>query len=80
MGPIAYIIKARVTPLRDLGSAMSPFNGFQFIQGLETLPLRMRAHSENGAAVAEFFQATVRSEKLFIQALWMENHGDERMQ
>ena len=54
MGPIAYIIKARVTLLRDLGAAMSPFNGFQFIQGLETLPLRMRAHSENGAAVAEF--------------------------
>ena len=54
MGPIAYIIKARVTLLRDLGSAMSPFNGFQFIQGSETLPLRMRAHSENGAAVAEF--------------------------
>ncbi len=54
MGPIAYIIKARVTLLRDLGSAMSPFNGFQFIQGLETLPLRIRAHSENAAKVAEY--------------------------
>ena len=54
MGPIAYIIKARVTLLRDLGSAMSPFNGFQFIQGLETLPLRIRAHSENAATVAEY--------------------------
>ena len=46
MGPVAYIIKARVTLLRDLGSAMSPFNAFQFIQGMETLPLRMRAHCE----------------------------------
>ena len=54
MGPIAYIIKARVTLLRDLGSAMSPFNAFQFIQGMETLPLRMRAHCENGTAVAEY--------------------------
>ncbi len=54
MGPVAFIIKARVTLLRDLGSAMSPFNAFQFIQGMETLPLRMRAHCENGTAVAEY--------------------------
>ena len=44
LGPIAYILKARVTLLRDLGAAMSPFNAFLFIQGLETLPLRMREH------------------------------------
>ena len=43
LGPIAYILKARVTLLRDIGGAMSPFNAFQFIQGLETLPLRIRA-------------------------------------
>ncbi|MGB0682900.1 MAG: O-acetylhomoserine aminocarboxypropyltransferase/cysteine synthase family protein [Magnetovibrionaceae bacterium] len=54
LGPIAYIIRMRVTLLRDLGTAMSPFNAFQFIQGLETLPLRMRAHCENAAKVAEF--------------------------
>jgi O-acetylhomoserine (thiol)-lyase len=54
LGPIAYIIKARVTLLRDLGSCMSPFNAFQFIQGLETLPLRMREHCRNASAVAEF--------------------------
>jgi O-acetylhomoserine (thiol)-lyase len=54
LGPIAYIIKARVTLLRDLGSSMSPFNAFQFIQGLETLPLRMREHCRNAIAVAEF--------------------------
>jgi O-acetylhomoserine (thiol)-lyase len=54
LGPIAYILKARTTLLRDLGSAASPFNAFQTIQGLETLPLRIRRHSENAAAVAEF--------------------------
>ena len=54
LGPIAYIIKARVTLLRDLGAALSPFNAFQLIQGLETLPLRIREHSRNAAAVAEY--------------------------
>ncbi|MDW3207511.1 MAG: PLP-dependent transferase [Alphaproteobacteria bacterium] len=54
LGPIAYIIKARVTLLRDLGAALSPFNAFQIIQGLETLPLRIREHSRNAAAVADF--------------------------
>jgi O-acetylhomoserine (thiol)-lyase len=54
LGPIAYIIKARVTLLRDIGAPMSPFNAFMFIQGLETLPLRMRAHCENAAAVAKY--------------------------
>jgi O-acetylhomoserine (thiol)-lyase len=56
LGPIAYIIKARVTLLRDLGSAMSPFNAFQFLQGLETLPLRIREHCRNAAKVAEFLE------------------------
>ena len=54
MGPVAYIIKARVTLLRDLGAAMSPFNAFQTIQGMETLPLRMRAHCENTDSVAAY--------------------------
>ncbi|WP_085902253.1 O-acetylhomoserine aminocarboxypropyltransferase/cysteine synthase family protein [Kiloniella majae] len=54
LGPIAYIIRARVVLLRDLGSAMSPMNAFQFIQGMETLPLRMREHCKNATAVAEF--------------------------
>jgi O-acetylhomoserine (thiol)-lyase len=56
LGPIAYILKARVTLQRDLGMSMSPFNAFQFIQGLETLPLRMREHSKNAEAVAHFLQ------------------------
>jgi O-acetylhomoserine (thiol)-lyase len=54
LGPIAYILKARVTLLRDIGTALSPFNAFQFIQGLETLPLRIRAHSANTQAVVDY--------------------------
>jgi len=54
LGPIAYILKARVTLLRDIGAAMSPFNAFQFIQGLETLPLRIKAQTANAQAVADF--------------------------
>ncbi len=54
LGPIAYAIRARVVLLRDLGQAMSPFNAFLFLQGLETLPLRMREHCRNAAAVADF--------------------------
>lgn len=52
-GNIAYIIKARVHLLRDLGPALSPFNAFIFLQGLETLPLRIRKHSENALKVAQ---------------------------
>jgi len=50
----AYIVKARVQLLRDLGPALSPFNAFLILQGLETLPLRMRRHCENAQNVAEF--------------------------
>jgi O-acetylhomoserine (thiol)-lyase len=54
LGPIAYIIKARVTLQRDLGYSMSPFNAFMFLQGLETLPLRMREHCRNAQSVADW--------------------------
>jgi O-acetylhomoserine (thiol)-lyase len=54
LGPIAYIIKARTTLLRDIGSALSPFNAFQIIQGLETLPLRIERHVQNAQSVADF--------------------------
>jgi O-acetylhomoserine (thiol)-lyase len=56
LGPVAYIVKARTTLQRDLGMSMSPFNAFQFIQGLETLPLRMREHCRNGAIIAEYLK------------------------
>lgn len=52
-GNLAYIIKTRVQLLRDLGPALSPFNSFLFLQGLETLHLRMERHSQNAAKVAE---------------------------
>ncbi|MBV8819650.1 MAG: O-acetylhomoserine aminocarboxypropyltransferase/cysteine synthase [Acidobacteriaceae bacterium] len=55
-GDFAYIMKARVEGLRDLGPALSPFNSFLFLQGLETLKLRMQCHCENALAVAEFLQ------------------------
>ena len=54
LGPIAYILKMRVTMLRDVGAAMSPFNAWLFIQGMETMALRMREHSRNARAVADF--------------------------
>ncbi|MBF0522012.1 MAG: homocysteine synthase [Candidatus Omnitrophica bacterium] len=56
LGNIAYIIKARVTLLRDLGAAVSPFNSFLFLQGLETLHLRMPRHCENALAVARYLK------------------------
>ncbi len=55
-GNLAYIIKARVQLLRDIGPALSPFNSFLFLQGLETLPLRMERHSENALKVAQFLE------------------------
>jgi O-acetylhomoserine (thiol)-lyase len=56
LGNIAYIVKARVTLLRDLGAALSPFNSFLLLQGLETLHLRIVRHSENALGVARFLE------------------------
>ncbi len=56
LGNLAYIIKARVILLRDLGPALSPFNSFLFLQGLETIHLRLPRHSENALAAAEYLQ------------------------
>jgi len=55
-GNLAYIIKARVTLLRDIGPCVSPFNSFLFLQGLETLHLRMPRHCENALAVAKHLE------------------------
>ncbi|WP_421617243.1 homocysteine synthase [Brevibacillus sp. TJ4] len=54
VGPLAYIIKARVQLQRDIGAAVAPFNSFLFLQGLETLHLRIERHSENALAVARY--------------------------
>lgn len=56
VGPLAYIIKARVQLLRDTGAAISPFNAFLLLQGLETLHLRMERHSENTLKIARYLQ------------------------
>ncbi|HJZ47528.1 MAG TPA: O-acetylhomoserine aminocarboxypropyltransferase/cysteine synthase [Roseiflexaceae bacterium] len=56
LGPLAYIIKARVQFLRDIGAALSPFNAFLFLQGIETLGLRMERHSQNALAVARYLK------------------------
>lgn len=56
VGPLAYIIKARVTLLRDTGAALSPFNAFLFLQGLETLSLRVERHISNTKKVVDFLQ------------------------
>ena len=61
-GPAAFIIKLRVQLLRDLGPALSPFNSFLFLQGLETLPLRIQRHSENALAVAQWLAKDPRVE------------------
>ncbi len=56
LGPAAYIGRARVVPLRNMGAAISPFNSFLILQGIETLPLRMDRTCENAVAVAEYLQ------------------------
>jgi O-acetylhomoserine (thiol)-lyase len=56
-GPIAYIIKCRVDGLRDFGPCISPFNSFLFLQGIETLAMRMDRHCENTLAAAQFLEA-----------------------
>jgi len=55
-GNLAFILRARVLGLRDMGAAMSPFNAWMFLQGLETLHLRMQCHSQNGLAVARYLE------------------------
>lgn len=56
VGPIAYIIKARVQLLRDIGASISPFNSWMLLQGLETLHLRMERHSQNALQVAQYLE------------------------
>ncbi|HEX8999257.1 MAG TPA: PLP-dependent transferase, partial [Blastocatellia bacterium] len=56
-GPLAFILKARVEGLRDVGACLSPFNAFLILQGAETLHLRMERHSANALAVAKFLQS-----------------------
>ena len=57
LGNVAFVLKVRVTLLRDIGAALSPFNAFLFLQGLETLPLRQKQHSANALEIAKWLKA-----------------------
>ena len=72
IGNIAYIVKARVTLLRDMGPCLSPFNAFLFLQGLETLHLRVPRHSENALRVAQFLDQHEAVE--WVNYPGLENH------
>ncbi|MCA8929313.1 MAG: PLP-dependent transferase [Alphaproteobacteria bacterium] len=69
LGPIAYIIKARVTLLRDLGAPMAPFNAFMAIHGLETVTLRMERHCQNAIAVANHLKNHPAIERVIFPGL-----------
>jgi O-acetylhomoserine (thiol)-lyase len=69
LGPIAYILKARVTLLRDLGAPMAPFNAFMSIHGLETVSLRMERHCENAIKVADRLNGHPAIEKVIFPSL-----------
>ena len=75
--PFAYLLKLRTTLLRDLGGAMSPFNAWMFIQGLETLALRMREHSSNAEKVAEYLSNHDSVERVSYPSL-MDGYAKER--
>ncbi|BCL82934.1 O-acetylhomoserine aminocarboxypropyltransferase [Ktedonobacteria bacterium brp13] len=69
VGPLAYIIKARVQLLRDLGPAVTPFNSWLFLQGLETLPLRIERHSQNALRIAQFLEGHPSVDWVFYPGL-----------
>jgi O-acetylhomoserine (thiol)-lyase len=75
-GPAAFIIKLRVQLLRDLGPALSPFNSFLFLQGLETLPLRIQRHSDNALAIARWLAKDTRVE--WVSYPGLETHPEHR--
>lgn len=77
LGNIAFITKVRVQLLRDLGPALSPFNSFLFIQGLETLPLRQRRHSENALEVAKYLKDHPLVE--WVNYPGLENHASHEL-
>jgi O-acetylhomoserine (thiol)-lyase len=76
-GNLAFILKLRVQGLRDIGAALSPFNAFLFLQGLETLPLRITRHSENALAVAKWLET--RSEVTWVSYPGLESHPSHKL-
>ena len=75
-GNLAFILKLRVQLLRDLGPALSPFNAFLFLQGLETLPLRIKRHSDNALALARWLQRDSRVE--WVSYPGLETHPEHK--
>ncbi|MEA2610540.1 MAG: O-acetylhomoserine (thiol)-lyase [Chloroflexota bacterium] len=76
-GNLAFILKLRVQGLRDIGAALSPFNSFLFLQGLETLPLRITRHSENALAVAKWLEK--RPEVTWVSYPGLESHPSYKL-
>lgn len=76
-GNLAFILKLRVQGLRDVGAALSPFNAFLFLQGLETLPLRITRHSENALAVATWLET--RPEVTWVSYPGLESHPSHKL-
>jgi len=77
VGPLAYIIKARTQFLRDMGSCMSPFNAFLFLQGIETLHLRMPRHSENALKLAKWLEK--QKAVGWVNYPGLESHPDHKL-
>jgi len=75
LGAAAYIGRARVVPLRNMGAAISPFNSFLVLQGIETLAVRMDRHCENALAVAKYLQSHSRVE--WVRYAGLEGHPDK---
>jgi len=77
LGEAAYIGRARVVPLRNMGSAISPFNSFQVLQGIETLPVRMDRHCENALAVASYLADQKKVE--WVNYAGLPDHPDQEL-
>jgi O-acetylhomoserine (thiol)-lyase len=75
LGEAAYIGRARVVPLRNMGAAISPFNSFLVLQGIETLPVRMDRHCENAIAVAEYLRQ--HGQVAWVRYAGLDDHPDK---
>jgi O-acetylhomoserine (thiol)-lyase len=77
LAPLAYILRMRLVPLRNLGACLSPDNAWQFLQGIETLALRMERHCENALAVAKFLEK--QSEVEWVRYPGLESHPSHKI-
>jgi len=77
LAPLAYILRMRLVPLRNLGACLSPDNAWQFLQGIETLALRMERHGENALAVAKFLEKQAEVE--WVRYPGLESHPSHKI-